>query len=281
MDRVSALELSQLRTLASGLDHPEAVALGPDGMLYAGGEAGQVYRIDPAGSGHEQIATTGGFALGVCLDAGGSVYVCDPGNRAVMRVDARSGAVERWCESAAGGPIANPNWAAFGPDGSLWLTDSGTESLAVRDGRLLCVAPGGGDAEVIDTGPLHFPNGLCLGPDGRVHWLESFTPCLRRLADSGPELVAELGGVVPDGVALDADGGFLIGCYYPFRLLRVPPGGGGFELLLDDPTGIHMIMPTNVAFFGEGLREVALASLGGYEVKALPAPVPGVALHYP
>jgi uncharacterized protein YjiK len=51
---MSRLALSQLRSLANGLDHPEGVALGPDEMLYAGGEAGQVYRIDPNGGGHEQ-----------------------------------------------------------------------------------------------------------------------------------------------------------------------------------------------------------------------------------
>lgn len=279
---MSTLALSQLRTLASGLDHPEGVALGPDGMLYAGGEAGQVYRIEPDGGGrYEQIADTGGFALGVCLDAGNSVYVCDAGNGAVMRVDAGSGSVDRWCESAAGGPIQTPNWAAFAPDGSLWLSDSGTEALEVRDGRLLRVPPGGGDAEVIDIEPLHFPNGLCIGPDGRVHWLESFTPRLRRLGDAGPELVAELPGVVPDGVALDAEGGFLIACYYPFRLLRLPADSGEPELLLDDSTGIHLIMPTNAAYFGDGLGEVALAALGGYEIKALSAPVPGAPLIYP
>jgi len=151
---MSRLELSQLRTLAGGLDHPEGVALGPDGMLYAGGEAGQVYRIDPGGSGHEQIADTGGYVLGVCLDASGAVYLCDAGNAAVTRVDAGSGAVERWCESAAAGPIAVPNWAAFHHDGSLWLSDSGTEAVDVCDGSLLRLPPGGGDAEVIETEPL-------------------------------------------------------------------------------------------------------------------------------
>lgn len=274
-------ELSQLRTLASGLDHPEGVALGPDGMLYAGGEAGQVYRIDPERGEHEQIADTHGFALGVCLDGRGSVYICDPGNAAVMCVDGGSGSTERWCEAGGGERLVTPNWAAFAPDGSMWLSDSGTEALDVRDGRLLRVPPGGGDAEVIDVGPLHFPNGLCIGPDGCLHWLESFTPQLRRLGDAGPELVAEFPGVVPDGIALDAEGGFLIGCYYPFRLLRVPPGGGEADVILDDPTGIHMIMPTNVAYFGRDLERLAVAALGGYDIKALPAPVRGARLHYP
>jgi gluconolactonase len=275
------LALSQLRTLAAGLDHPEGIALGPDGMLYAGGEAGQVYRIDPGAATHEQIADTGGLALGVCLDAGGSVYVCDPGNGAVMRVDAGTGAVDPWCQSAGGGSLVTPNWAAFAPDGSMWLSDSGTEAVDVRDGRLLRVPAGGGDAEVIDLEPLHFPNGLCVGPEGFVYWLESFTPRLRRLTEAGAELVADLPGVVPDGVALDAEGGFLICCYYPFRLLRVPPGGASVQLLLDDPFGIHLIMPTNAAHFGPGLQQLAVSSLGGYEIKSLPAPVPGTPLHYP
>ena len=29
-----------------GLDHPEGVAWGPDGFIYAGGEIGQIYRIN-------------------------------------------------------------------------------------------------------------------------------------------------------------------------------------------------------------------------------------------
>ena len=32
----------------SGLDHPECIAWGCDGYAYAGGEAGQIYRIDLA-----------------------------------------------------------------------------------------------------------------------------------------------------------------------------------------------------------------------------------------
>jgi gluconolactonase len=273
-------QTADLGTLASGLDHPEGVALGPDGNLYAGGEAGQVYRIDPSG-GHEQIANTAGSVLGVCLDAGNSIYLCDPGNHAVMRVDGATGLVDRWCESAAGAPLRVPNWAAFARDGSMWLSDSGTESLAVKDGRLLRVPAGGGDAEVMDLESLHFPNGLCIGPDGGVCWLESFTPRLRRLGSGGPETVADLSGVVPDGVALDRDGGFVIACYYPFRLLRVPPKGGAVELLLDDTTGIDLPMPTNVTYFGESLGQMAIACLGGYEVKSLPAPVSGVPLIYP
>lgn len=94
--------MSDVRTLATGLDHPEGIALGPDGLLYAGGEAGQVYRVDPATGDVEQIAKSeDGFMFGVCLDAEESIELCDAGRGAVLRVDP-SGAVETWCAAAGG-----------------------------------------------------------------------------------------------------------------------------------------------------------------------------------
>lgn len=272
--------VSDLRVLATGLDHPEGIATGPDGLLYAGGEAGQVYRIDPEARTHEQIADTGGFVQGVCHDSSGRIYACDIERRAILLIDPASGAVETYCASAAGTPLVLPNWAAFDGDGFLWFSDSGTESLEVRDGRLLRVPRGGGDAEIFDLPPLHFPNGLAVSQDGTVYLLESFTPRLSVLRGTGLETIAELPGVIPDGVALDAEGGFVVACYYPFRLLRVS-SGGEVDMLLDDPTGIHIPMPTNVSFFGLELSSLAIASLGGYAIKALDLPFSGMPLVYP
>src|SRR5262245_53410948 len=96
------VELSDLVSVAQGLDHPEGVAAGLDGMLYAGGEAGQIYRVDPAAGTFEQIASTEGFVLGVCLDADGVVYACDAGRGAVLRVDPRTEAIDVYCEGAGG-----------------------------------------------------------------------------------------------------------------------------------------------------------------------------------
>jgi gluconolactonase len=275
------LSLDDLTTLANGLDHPEGIAAGPDGLLYAGGEAGQVYRIDPVAQTHEQIADTGGFVLGIAHDSAGRLYACDAGRLAVLRIDPATGEVETYCDSASGTALTAPNWGAFAADGSLWLSDSGTESLTIQDGRLLRVPPGGGDAEVIAVHrPLHFPNGLAVASDGTVYLLESFTPRLSALRDGRLETVVDLPGVVPDGVALDVEGGFVIACYYPFRLLRVS-AEGAVETLLDDPAGIHIPMPTNVAFFGPELRTLAIASLGGYAIKSIEAPVAGVPVMYP
>jgi gluconolactonase len=274
-----ALSVGDVRTLASGLDHPEGVALGPDGLLYAGGEEGQIYRIDPANGAIEQIADTGGFVGGVCLDAAGAVYACNADRHAVLRVDPASGHVDTWCASAGGAPLRQPNWAAFEADGSLVVSDSGSEHVA--DGTLVRVPPGGGDGEVLDLPPLFFPNGLAIAADGAVLFVESFEPRLRALRDDGLVDVCALPGMVPDGVAIDVEGGVVVSAYYPFRIVRVPPGGSRPELLIEDPLGTRLIMPTNVYFFGDGLRSLAIAALGGHDITAVDLPVAGLPLHYP
>jgi gluconolactonase len=276
----AARDVSELRVLASGLDHPEGVALGPDGSLYAGGEAGQIYGISPNGR-TEQVADTGGSVQGIAVDGRGAVYACDVGLAAVVRLDA-AGRIERWCESAGGTPLIAPNWGAFAPDGSLWFSDSGTERVGACDGRLIRVPPGGGDGEPVDVGPLDFPNGLAVGEDGTVFLLESFAPRLSALRRAGIETVAELPGVVPDGLALTADGNFVVSCYYPFRILLVSRSGRDVSVLIDDEQGIHIPMPTNVAFFGDGLRSLAIACLGGSTICALDATgFAGAPLHRP
>jgi gluconolactonase len=273
--------MTDVRTLATGMDHPEGVALGLDGRLYAGGEAGQIYSVDPESGDVEQIAASpGGFVLGLCLDEAGSVYACDAGRAVVHRLDG-SGALETWCEAADGAPLMCPNWPAFGPDGSLYVSDSGPEDPSLAGGRIVRIPPGGGDAVVLDLPPLHFPNGLAVAADGTLVVLESFRPRLLEVADSGLRVLAEFPARVPDGVAIDAEGGYVVSCYYPYHVYRVPPGGGSPELLLDDATGTQFPMPTNVCFFGESLGMLAVASLGGTSLSAVDIGRRGTPLHYP
>ena len=103
--------LEAFATVVTGLDHPEGIAVGPDGSLFAGGEAGQLYRIGEGGA-FEEIATTGGFIYGVAVAGSGDVFACDFGNAAVMRVSA-AGEVATYSMGTAGRPMRVPNFAAF------------------------------------------------------------------------------------------------------------------------------------------------------------------------
>src|SRR4030095_10855107 len=106
-----------------GLDHPECVTRGPDGVTYAGGEAGQIYRVSLDGA-HEEIATTGGFLLGICLDGTRNVYACDIKRNEVMRITP-GGQVSTYSGGTAQRKMVNPNFPVFDHAGNLYVTASG------------------------------------------------------------------------------------------------------------------------------------------------------------
>src|SRR5437868_7944178 len=60
------IPIERFEIYANGLDHPECLAFDRAGFLWAGGEAGQVYRIAPDST-VETVATLGGFCAGVAL----------------------------------------------------------------------------------------------------------------------------------------------------------------------------------------------------------------------
>ncbi len=71
-----------------------------------------------------------------------------------------------------------------------------------------------------------------------------------------------------------------VGCYRPDRVWRIPPGGEP-EILLDDPDGVSLNQPANVAFIGPDLDRLAISSLGGWSIVALDVGVTGLAPRYP
>src|SRR4051812_49651927 len=80
----------EFTTLAEGLDHPEGAAVGPDGTVYAGGEAGQIYRIAADGT-PEQYADTGGVLFGGAGGGGGDADGLGPGGGGGVRGGPKGG----------------------------------------------------------------------------------------------------------------------------------------------------------------------------------------------
>jgi sugar lactone lactonase YvrE len=262
-----------LRTLAGGLDHPEGVCWSPEEeAVYAGGEAGQLYRFGLAGGEAELRATVpGGFLLGLAIDAHRNVYACDPSSGHVQRI-APDGRIQPY-----GGRIGYPNYPAFDRDGNLWVSDSGTWDEVA--GGLWRIAPGGATEMV--AGPFRFANGLAVH-GGHVYLVESQMPGVVRipLAGGPAEPIVELPRTVPDGIAFDAEGGLWIGCYQPNRIYRLDPGGA-LETIVDDWTGEYVTTPTNLAFAGPALDVLVLASLCGWAVRAIDPGVRGAPLERP
>ncbi len=266
-----------------GLDHPECIACGPDHFAYAGGEAGQIYRIDTNERTFDEYANTGGhFVGGIAVDADSNVYACSGGE--VKRITPE-GEVTTYFAGSADREIKTPNYPAFDEAGHLYVSDSG--EWKQDNGCLFKVSPGG-EGAVWETSLTHFPNGLALAPDG-THLYVAVSlgqPRVSRVAinDDGTagtvSLVAELPEAVPDGLAFDSEGNLFVSCYRPDRIYRVAVEGP-VDIFCDDPEGTMLAAPTNVAFCGTNRDIFLSANLGRWHISEYRTDSVGAPLHFP
>jgi sugar lactone lactonase YvrE len=260
------------------LDHPEGVAVHPDGSVWCGGERGQIFRLDPDGTRLDEVASTGGFCVGMAFDAGGDLFVCDLGHAAVFRLEVASGRLERFSGGAPGRPFRIPNFPAFDAAGRLYVSDS----HAFRD-------PGPGVFRIEPDGrtelwwgrPLDFANGLAFSPDGSwLYVVETFASAISRIAvraDGGAgalERVLTVPEVFPDGLAFDLEGNLYVGCYEPSQVLRIDPDGD-VRVLYREISAHTLAHPTNVAFRGSTLFT---ANLGRWHLTRLEVGIAGISL---
>ncbi len=275
---------TQVSVLVDGLDHAEGIAWGLDGYAYAGGEAGQVYRIDVERQEFVQFADTGGFMLGMALDAHHNIYACDAGNKAVMKIT-QGGVASVYSSGTEDEPFRVPNYPAFDAEGNLYVCESG--DWHADNGMVYRIKPGG-EAEVWDRRSKEFPNGLCMGPDGEdVYVAMSVNPPrvdrIRIEADGSPgriETVAEFPGTVPDGVAFDVEGNLYVSMYRPDVIYRRTPDGQ-IDILAEDFEGTLMAAPTNIAFCGRNRDVLLSTNLGRWHITRYDAGVAGHPLNYP
>ena len=267
------MRATDVEQLVAGLDHPEGVAYdATTGALYAGGELGQLYRVDLAARRAEEVARAPGFALGLAVDARGRVVVCCSERGVhVWEGDAFRAVLT---------DLAFANSPAFGPDGTLYVSDSGRWSR--DDGRIVRI-DGDGRAETLTDATPHFTNGLAVSPDARWLWVaESYSPLVSRvdLASGVVEVVVRLDGTVPDGLAFTADGGVVVTCYRPDRIYHLDRDGA-LEIVAEDPQGTLLAAPTNACFVGDGLDRLVSANLGRWHLTIMDAHLRGAPLHAP
>jgi gluconolactonase len=269
---------------ASGLDHPEGLCVDPRGTVWAGGEAGQVYRIEDAGP--VVVAATGGFTAGLAADGDGHIYACDFAKACVWRVDPATGAHVLFCDRLGDQPLRAPNWGAFGPDGSYYVSDSG--GFGTADGCVGVVRPGAAGALWTDAAP-RVPNGLAVTPEGDALVVVESNPSPRLVrvpirsdgSAGAPELLATFPATEwPDGVACAEGGALVVSCYRPDRIYLWTPAAG-LSVLAEDPLGVILAAPTNIAFYGAELDEILSTNLGRWHLTRVPAGIRGTRLHYP
>jgi len=269
--------LSEVRRFVGGLDHPEGVAVGRDGTVYAGGEAGQVYRISPEGKHVETIACTGGFCLGVALDREENIYICDFGKRAVLRVT-QKGKVEVFADSADGRKLVAPNFGVFDSHGNFYFSDSGQWKQAT--GVIYRASPDG-NTRLFSDGPFHVANGLALDASERyLYVVETNLDRVLRIeirtdgSAGTPEVYAEGIERVPDGLAFDAAGNLYVTTYASNCIYRVTKEKH-VQLVCQDLETFLLCQPTNCAFGGPHFDQLFVTNLGRDHISVLDLKIPG------
>src|SRR5579884_1487 len=266
--------LAACEVLVDGLDHPEGVCWDPrSGALWAGGEAGQLYRVDLDARMWQEVARAPGFVLGLAVDGRGRLAVCCPGAGAL-------------CALADGGVrtlhdgLTQPNHGAFAPDGAFYFSDSGR--WGDGGGRIYRLSPDG-ELDLFSDRLADFPNGCAVTPDGRHLWTVcSYAPVVGcfDLATGELEEVTRLDGTVPDGIAFTDDGRVIVSCYRPDRIVLLDADGRA-ETIAEDPQGTLLAAPTNVVFVGERRDRLVSANLGRWHLTLLDVGLRGAPLHHP
>lgn len=278
---------------ASGLSEPEGPVLLSDGswlVVEMGASRGCVTHISPDGQDKRVVARTG-RPNGLAVDRHGYIWVAESSTPSLLRLTL-DGRVEVIATECDGEPFVFPNDLAFGPDGALYLTDSGIliqdfapggrirrdYATTPMDGRVYRIDVRSKRIRKLDTG-IRFTNGIAFGPDNDLYVNETITGMVYRYEwKSGDEIGGreEFGNVIdpaaapgykgPDGMKFGADGRLFVTVY----------GQGDVTVLGRDGAVVERIRttgqnPTNLAFGPKGQKriyvtEVELGALQAFDV---------------
>jgi gluconolactonase len=260
------ISIESFEIYAKGLDHPECCAFDGDGVLWAGGEAGQIYKISGDG-GVEEVANVGTFCAGIAFSSDQVLHVCAPA-LGIVRIE-RNGKHSVFADACAGRKIREANFLVFDRNGYLYATDSGEWKGNV--GRLMRFSPDGRGIDIA-TG-FGYANGLALSLDeNEIFMVESDTDSVHRieLLDGGArsgtiQVYAENIGHLPDGLCLDAEGNLLVTSYGSHEILSVDKQRN-VSLVAHDPIGVMLGNPTNVTFGGKNYDEIYVANLARWAI---------------
>jgi len=258
------------RIFTTGLSAPEGPVALPDGtwlIVEGGAERGCVTHISADGSRKLVIKKTG-RPNGLAVDAKGVIWIAESKLPSLVRLTmaGKSEVVATACDGEA---FMFPNDLCFGPDGGLYLTDSGVlidqfapnnqirpDYMQMKyDGRVYRVDVLTGKVKKLDGG-IKFTNGIAFGPDRLLYANETLTGNIYSYRWQAGEIGGPrtlFGNVVrpdgpegwrgPDGMAFSTDGLLYVAV---FGQKDVTVLGRGGEVVQRIATSGKL--PTNVAF---------------------------------
>lgn len=274
--------IDDVTIFCDGLDHPECVAVHKDGSIWAGGEAGQVYRISPDGKQVEEVINTGGFVLGIAFAPDEEwLALCDLKKKCIWRYDLQTGSLSVFATEVDGKSIRIPNYPVFDAQGNLYVSDSG----AFREvSGVIYRFDAKGNGNTWHRGPFNFANGMALSADQKTLYVVcSFLPGVEqvRINEDGSagerSVLLHMPQTCPDGLALDQESNLFISCYAPNIIYRLRTNGQ-LTTFIHDWEAHTISNPTNIAFGGAENKQLFIANLGRWHIARMQMDVPGLSL---
>ena len=250
-----------IEVMAEDLGHPEGPDMLEDGRVVFVNTYTSDVQVFEQGSGVSQYAYCGGGTNACLVGDDGSVYVTQNGGTvgawrakdqvppSIQKINPDL-SVEEIVTEIEGVKLNAPNDLAFGPNGSLYFTDSGEwDPVNKPDSSYLFELLPDGTGKILEELEPVYTNGVAVDPDGSVVWVESYTLDVRRRRPDGTiELICTLPeGHTPDGFKLDAEGNYWITVFM----------GGGLDVIAPDGSYLDFLecpyVPLNCCFDGSSL----------------------------
>jgi sugar lactone lactonase YvrE len=224
---------SGFEVVLSGLAFPESPRWHAGRLFLSEKRAGRVLSVAPDGS-VDTVAEIDGEPGGLGWTPGGDLLVVAMAKRAVLRVDARGS--QHVSADLTALTTCKCNDMVVDGSGNAYVGDFGYDlpgGAPPAPGVLALARPDGTTAVVATD--LHFPNGCVITPAGELIVAESAANRLTayRIEADGSltdrRVFADLGGHVPDGMCLDAEGAVWFADPLHSTVVRVADGGEVLE----------------------------------------------------
>jgi gluconolactonase len=286
-------------TIAAGLhlpDGPVGLADGRVAITEMEDDRGSVTIVDAGIKRRDVFRPGGGRPSGLAIDGDGCFWVAGGPENSLVRLSPQ-GRTLQVIEGSEDGPFIFPNDLAFGPDGLLYMTDSGVEisnlleGVGIRpdfmsapyNGRVYQIDPREGRVlRTLATGLL-LANGIAFDAEGVLYYSETLTGNIYRQVIGGRQemfahtlrspMKERLKG--PAGMAFDRGGTLYCAIYGQGDVCLIGRSGA-----ISGHIPTNGLLPANIAFTLDGKYALITEQERGV-IERIPAPRPGMPLHMP
>lgn len=210
----------QAERVATSLQYIDGLVWARSGFLiFSDVQKKKIYRVDP-GKAPQPTEEESNAAEGLAFDPQGRLYICEPGTRRVIRIDAKN-KQEVIADGFQGKKLNAPNDLVVRKDGQIYFTDPAFSSqLETREldfNGIFHVTPKG-EIEAVAKWSTR-PNGITLSADGKTlfvvdsdrHAVVAFGLDGKTGAATNPRDVIQNIDGVPGGIRTDVNGNIYVG----------------------------------------------------------------------